>query len=883
MESKIYHEKRNRSRSPKRKISHILNHINKSHRLSLALNNKMLMRSFFDTKKLSSFNDSFEGAVELKELNVQKHVSAFQSVFIDPVVKLIQIAITAVINVKNKNGVVFNAIFKPILLEAFRNMYQTKPSYTIVLISLCFETVIHLYNKSCFTLDIEIYDKGILEATRFYKHYVCWQKENEEDDEEIVVIKEEEEETLNANKEIEAMLSISKSHLMAIHNYHKNILYYNQTSTSHNIVLMVTTSLVYSAIAAWIKCDIMCKPTTTFFSIYSLISLGYSMVLSAKSLKDNVLEIEKRMLPIIIWEMQISRLRKKVCLISDARNIRNKMSQTATSFNSDEEPSLMWSEPLLYSKEFSEEGGYMASLNCDDYLNVPRGAIPAGKKFVIMELLTKYVYVSENENKSIYNKYVSENENELFDDKYHLAFVKQYKLDTTLKFMKHVEICCKYKYKQCLTENDVRIFTVDETNKFELVEYRDVSKDVYFDINNTEIIIFTKHFSWHAVYLIERLAIILGLYHPQDEEKIGEKTKRKEEQPTPASLVADVCRANFGENNSNSSEPALNQSEPNHVLSATGVKDLNSAKMITFKQPQPTPISLVADVYGSNSAGNNLTISLYIRNVIDKIFAEQCRVEIENKEESNNRILLQRLIPVRNIHTFCDFTDLKINCSIKYFGCIWKDDEMETVDNIEHQKQTVTKLADGISILRKGAHDQENLLFFFHGRNESMKCEQECRKDLYLYVRDHLCHRIDTKIGCVTYNKQNYPIQAGVPNQSKVKELELVYCKFFDENFHVIKQHVKLEQDDWIRHLKTKIVEEEEHHDIFMLRSYNLVDAVVNYLKKKKDIKKYKTFLALWKLYDPSMAEQFECQLKAKISDSKLEETDDDEIFRVHF
>ena len=173
-----------------------------------------------------------------------------------------------------------------------------------------------------------------------------------------------------------------------------------------------------------------------------------------------------------------------------------------------------------------------------------------------------------------------------------------------------------------------------------------------------------------------------------------------------------MCRANVGENNSNSSEPTLNQSEPSQVFLTTGVKDLNSAEIIIFKQPQPTPISLVADVYGSNSAGNYLTISLYIRNVIDQSFAEQCRVEIENKEQSNNRIRLQRLIPVRNIHTFCDFNDLKINCSIKYFGCIWKDDEMETVGNLEHQKQTVTKSIDGKSILIKGTHNQENLLFF---------------------------------------------------------------------------------------------------------------------------------------------------------------------------
>ena len=261
--------------------------------------------------------------------------------------------------------------------------------------------------------------------------------------------------------------------------------------------------------------------------------MGYSRVLTAESLRDNLLEIEERMFSIIIWRAQISYLKEKVYQTSNVRDTRNKMSQTV-SFKLDNEPLSIWSGPLLCSKEFSEEGGYMASSNCDDYLRVPWGAIPAGKKIVITELQTKHVYVCENEYKPVNNKCVCENEDEFVGDNYRLAFVKQYKLDTTQKFMKHVEIVCIYKYKQRLTENEVRIFIVDETNKFERVKYRDVSKDIYFDINNTEIIIFTKHFSWHAVYLIERLAIILGLYHPQEEE-IGEG--KREDQPTQVSFT----------------------------------------------------------------------------------------------------------------------------------------------------------------------------------------------------------------------------------------------------------------------------------------------------------------------------------------------------------
>ena len=249
MECYFYFGKRNRGHSPKWKITHTPTHINKSHRLSWVLNDKMKMLSISDLVKLSRSNDSFKGAAELKELNVQKHISSFQTVIIAPLVKWIRNALLAVSNVTNKNGLVFNAAYKSILLEVFRNIYQTEPIYSVLLIGLCFETVIHFYNKSCFTSDIEMYDKGILEARRFYEHNLCWQKENEEGDEEVVLANEEEGETLNVIKEIEASLFISKSHLMAIHNYHKDTLHYYQISIFHSIVLTVTTSLVYSAVA----------------------------------------------------------------------------------------------------------------------------------------------------------------------------------------------------------------------------------------------------------------------------------------------------------------------------------------------------------------------------------------------------------------------------------------------------------------------------------------------------------------------------------------------------------------------------------------------------------------------------------------------------------
>ena len=153
-----------------------------------------------------------------------------------------------------------------------------------------------------------------------------------------------------------------------------------------------------------------------------------------------------------------------------------------------------------------------------------------------------------------------------------------------------------------------------------------------------------------------------------------------------------------------------------------------------------------------------------------------------------------------------------------------------------------------------------------------MKCTQECRKDLYLYVRDHLCYRIERPIGCVVNeNKQNNnPVQAGIPNQNQVEVLELVYRLFFGANLPKIREHVKLKQDTWIRHLKTTIIDEEEHHNIFVSQSYNLEDAVVNYLIKKNEIKKYKTFIAIWKYHDPPIAQQFEYQLKVKIKDKVI-------------
>lgn len=84
------------------------------------------------------------------------------------------------------------------------------------------------------------------------------------------------------------------------------------------------------------------------------------------------------------------------------------------------------------------------------------------------------------------------------------------------------------------------------------------------------------------------------------------------------------------------------------------------------------------------------------------------------------------------------------------------------------------------------------------------------------------------------------------------------------------------DNDSWKGQLKGIISNKCDRNITVEPNKKNKVRAVINDLKEQNDVKKYKAFIALWKLRDPAKGIQFEKNLKKRIKAKNLEATDND-------
>ena len=153
---------------------------------------------------------------------------------------------------------------------------------------------------------------------------------------------------------------------------------------------------------------------------------------------------------------------------------------------------------------FNDSGGKLFCSDCEDFLFIPKNAIPSGKSYEITEYFSNVICAHETNT----------------DVDYSLRFVKEYREIENRIFLTHVQIVCHCEISAssaiALTVENLRVrygsamhstFLTAQYISDEVVKKNINLPDVFFTLNNEKIIIYTKHFT---IFKYETRRLILG-------------------------------------------------------------------------------------------------------------------------------------------------------------------------------------------------------------------------------------------------------------------------------------------------------------------------------------------------------------------------------------